>query len=253
MNTFKKTYIGIMCAIVIAISATTTGAQAATTRQDIELQIKSMASLLTIAQSEPQYKARIVELVKKVLAQLLVDVKELDKEKPIVSVMVNGGNDKVIIKPKQGTPVKVTTSGEAISVNGDDNDYAEFEIEFSINSFGTTNYISENGTNSFNFEITDGTGEIVYESNGVQKGEVVASVSSEADSQGDYYRIDKGESEVFTLSATFNPYENTAVGSGSYRLRLQTVDYSKTPGGQTTAYIARPEKIFRTNLVNIVN
>ena len=134
-----------MCAIIIGFATTGVSVQADTSREDVEMQLKSISSLLMIAEAQPQYKNQIVELVQNALAQLLIDVKKLDV---MSSVKVKIEDVKVtgtVKKDKNDNKEKVvvSTSGEVVVVDGDDNDYANFEIEFPISSFGTTNYISE--------------------------------------------------------------------------------------------------------------
>lgn len=243
-----------MCAVLIAVASFTTTTEAATTRQDIESQIKSFASLLVVAQTHPQYKNQIIEIVTKALMDLLVELKDLEKDKTSVTVnaTVNKGDAKVTFKPKQGTLVNVDTSAKAISVDGDSNDYAEYEIEFDIRAFGNQSFISEDFDDSVEFVIKNASnGDVVYESDGpIKSGSVVASFSMGADIDGGFYRINEDDSEEINIGVTYTP--GIAAEPGAYRLELKKINYRTNKNGSVQSFNTSSTS-YRTSNVNLIN
>ncbi len=118
-----------------------------------------------------------------------------------------------------------------------------------INAFKQTAYVSENAMTAVTYSIINATtGEVVYDSHGDQTGTMVASISSNASETDGYYRFDQGKKKNLTLSASYKPGI-----SGSYRLRLDSIEFNSIPSAPNTTYIATPSSDFRTGNVNIIN
>lgn len=166
----------------------------------------------------------------------------------------------------EGLEVDATNANESSSAmvvneDGDDNDYAEFELELEIMAFEEDAFIDEDTATSFTFEIVDSnSGDVVYDSDGAvndQEGTATVALDSSADLDGDYYRVDESSTEDFTLSVTFDPYTTPGTGipadAGSYRLRLNTIEYNDTATGPDSTFSATPASDYRTRSAQIVN
>jgi hypothetical protein len=157
-----------------------------------------------------------------------------------------------------------STSKSVTSVDEGGNDTASFEIEIDVEAFEENAFISENAATSFNYSIVDSNdGTVVYDSDGATKeGQAVASISSSSDLEGNYYRVDENDNEEFVLSVTYDPYtavttsgdaDATAAGAGSYRLRLDSIEFNDTATGPDTFYFTVPAQDYRTGNANIIN
>jgi hypothetical protein len=232
---------GIIAMAIFAGTPATTHAAVPTTVAEIELKIKSL-----MLQLIEQLKIQIAELQEKLKQEQVTTIAIVEKEEKEYDPTQSD------TYPKQTTD-KVTTSAKTISVDGATNDYAEFGIEFNLNAFGSRSFISENFDDSFEFSIIDGSGSIVYDSNGVQNGSAIASFSSSADLDNSQYRIDEDTEESFEITLTYNPYGGVSAGNGSYRLRLDAVNYATTIGGENKIYTTSQLSKFRTKSVNIIS
>lgn len=139
----------------------------------------------------------------------------------------------------------VSKSADATSVDGADNDYAQYEITVDVTAFNDDVFISENAATAFTFQIENA-------SNGSILGTSTAtttSVTSDADVTGGSYRVDEGDTEEFTFAATLNPL---AVNEGSnYRFQLLTINFATTTTGATSTWAAEPQNEYQTSGVLI--
>lgn len=131
-------------------------------------------------------------------------------------------------------------SAMTVSVEGSDNDYAVFEIEVEISAFEEDAFIPETAVDAFTFQFEDAsTGAILGTATAT-----TSSLTSTADTQGNYYRINEGDSEIFTFMATLNP---EAVNEGrSYRMQLLTVRFNDTPAAPDQTWNALPANVYET-------
>jgi peptidoglycan hydrolase-like protein with peptidoglycan-binding domain len=134
----------------------------------------------------------------------------------------------------------VETSAKTTTVNGEDNDYATFEIEVTLESFGNDIFLSQNGDTAFTYRIEDA-------SNGASLGSATnetAVISSSADSVGNYYRIDENSEETFTITVTFDPLP---LDEGkSVRLQLLTLEYDTQAAPPSSTWNALPTGSYET-------
>ena len=151
----------------------------------------------------------------------------------------------------EGIDANTTSTSKSVEViEGDDNDYAEFEINLDVMAFEEDAFISENLATSFNFSIVNAnTGVVVYNSTTGPSAAVVASISSSADQQGTYYRIDEGNTEDFALTVSYTP----GATSGSYRLQLDSIEFNDTAAAPDAEYLTIPAQDYRTGNANVTN
>jgi hypothetical protein len=228
MKTLHKTLIGS----VIALSLFLSGSQA------------------YARTAESQIRAQLIELITQLIAELQEQLIQESLEVEVEEYDPTQSDS----YPTQSSN-NVFTKSETVQADGSDNDYVEFEIEFNLNSFGRDAFISQNSS-AFNFSIVDaGSGLVVYDSDGIQNGSAIWSFSSSADLDSGDYRIDEDNPENFKLTVSYNPNEGgvSQPGSGSYRMRLDSVEYAFTSGGVTLDYNALPESKFRTNATIVVD
>lgn len=131
-------------------------------------------------------------------------------------------------------------TARSVSVDGADNDYAVFEIEVEISAFEDDAFISENAATAFRVVFEDA-------STGAVLGTATAtttSITSDADTQNGYYRIDEGDTETFTFAGTLNP--SSSDESRSYRMRLVEVYFNDTPNAPDQTWTALPASEYRT-------
>jgi hypothetical protein len=233
MKNISKFIIAGMIAMTVFIGTHTYAQTVQTTQLELRATI------------EQQIKVLIVQLIEQLKSQLAEMQQESDTDDSKFDVTQT---DRY---PKQTTD-NVMTTASAISVDGNANNYVEYEIEFDLTAFGSESYIDENFANSIDFSIQNG-GTTVYDSDAAQNGLVIASISSGADIDNGYYRIDENTSETFTITLTYNPYGGTPAGSGSYRMQLDAINYSTTMGGAVNTYNTSSLNKFRTKSVNIIN
>lgn len=125
-------------------------------------------------------------------------------------------------------------------VDGSDNDYATFTLEVEVMAFEQDVFISKNAGTAFTYQIEDSNGNVIGTSTATS-----SSISSDADEEGNYFRVDEGSSETFTFQVTYNPL---AANEGAfYRMQLLTIAYNDTAASPDTTYTATPANEFETN------
>jgi hypothetical protein len=136
-----------------------------------------------------------------------------------------------------------TTSTDAniVVVDGATNDYAEFEINLDVEAFESDAFISENAANSIVYSIVDANTGVVFGG-----GTRVASLSSSADLEGSYYRVNENDSEEFTFSVSFTPG-----AAGSYRMRIDSIEFNTAAAAPNDSYLTIPAQDYRTGNANI--
>ncbi len=140
---------------------------------------------------------------------------------------------------------KTGSSRSLVSVDGANDDFAEFELVIDVTAFEENAFISEDVA-GFSYSIvgTEAGGAPFLAANAG-----VASLSSDATQEGTRYRVDENDTEEFVLSVTFDP-----TNDGSYRLRLDSVQFFATnAGGTATTYATLPVEDYRTGFINIID
>jgi hypothetical protein len=158
----------------------------------------------------------------------------------------------------EGINAEVTSTSEnVVVVDGEDNDYAEFEIEIDVDAFEVDAFISQFAATSLEYSIIDASnGDIAHTEAGagtVATGSAVISVSSNANLEGGtYYRVNENDTETFTISVTYTP-ANVGAVSGSYRLQLDAILFEDSAALPTVTYATIPTEDYSTTNANITN
>jgi hypothetical protein len=181
----------------------------------------------------------ITQLIAELQEQLILENLEVDEEREEV-IEVNSNYAQVA--------KDITISKKVARQSGDGNDYVEFGIRFDLNPFQDDVFVSQNPI-SFGYSVTK-SGTNVYQTNGQKNGSSTALLSSANPLENDYYRISQNYSrQPFEFDITYYPYadEGTPPGSGSYRIQLDSIEYSLTPGGQTAEIDLRNNNSFTSS------
>jgi len=139
------------------------------------------------------------------------------------------------ISGSRGDRSAVTTVAD-----GADNDYATFRIDVDLTAFDEDAFIPQNAVDAFTFEIQDAsTGAVLGTSTAT-----TSSVTSTADTQGDYYRINENDTEEFSFMVTLNPLPENE--SRSYRMRLISVRFADSASAPDQTWTALPANVYQT-------
>lgn len=151
----------------------------------------------------------------------------------VEDVTVDGGNitgETHTLRTEGLDVTKKQFDVNARTIDGSDNDYGEYEIEVDITAFGETLYIANTGVAAFTYQIENSAGSAVTNS-AANFTATSSTISSDADVQSGYYRIDADETETFTFRVTVNP---VAGGEGvDYRVQFLTVIFNDTADAVT--------------------
>lgn len=131
-------------------------------------------------------------------------------------------------------------SANATSVDGADNDYAIFVIEVDVTAFDQDVFIPTIGADAFTYRIenaSDGSTLSVAAATS-------STVSSNASTQGGYYRVSEGQTKNFTFRVVLNPLD--ADESQSYRLQLLSIEFADTASAPDQSWTALPENTYET-------
>ena len=140
---------------------------------------------------------------------------------------------------------EVETSATVTSVNGDNNDYATFEIEMDISAFEQDAYIPINPAVGTTWRVVDANGNDLSGT-----GSATAILDSTAREEGDYFVIREGRTETLTLQVVYVP----GVANTAARLELQAVHYdSEQDATPDQTWNAAPASDYRTPVRVIVN
>ena len=142
----------------------------------------------------------------------------------------------------KGTSASENTSSAVVtSVDGANNDYATFSLNFSLNAFGQDVYIPF-GTSGVSYQLQNAIGTPLSASG-------TAVVSSSARESGNYFYIPEGSTEKFNLTVTYLPGASNTVA----RLQLLGVHFNDTTASPDQTWTALPANNYRTSAVTIVN
>lgn len=134
----------------------------------------------------------------------------------------------------------------SVEVDGNDNDYAEFEVVVDITAFEEDAFISSTSS-AFTYQI-EGT-------NGSATTTATQSVSATVDSDADldsngFYRVDEGSTESFTFRVVFTP---ASTGSYDYRMQLLTIKFDDATSQSAMTWTASPASDYETGFAFIAN
>lgn len=125
-----------------------------------------------------------------------------------------------------------------------DDDVGFFTIIVDVAAVGADVFLPKVAVRSsdqgFSFEVEN------TENNPASTTEFATVLSTTADTEGDFFRIDEAETEEFTLQVLFDP-----VTSGSYRVLFEGAGFSSTPSDPSQFSSASPATDFRTDFLTI--
>lgn len=143
-----------------------------------------------------------------------------------------------------GIDVTNTDSGATVTTNdGSLDDYATFEIEIEVTAIEQDVFIATNPATSISYTLQDGAGSSVI------AGSRTVALTSTADENGEYFEINEGETENFTLYVTYSPGVNNIVA----RLVLNSISFAPTAISPTQTQLTIPAYDYRTSIMTIVN
>ncbi len=131
-------------------------------------------------------------------------------------------------------------TAEARSTDGADNDLGIFTIEVKVTAFDQDVFIPTIGNQAFTYRIENA-------SDGTTLGSGTATsstISSNASTQGGYYRINEGQTKNFTFRVVLDP--EAADENQSYRLQLLSVMFADTASAPDQSWTALPENVYET-------
>lgn len=150
----------------------------------------------------------------------------------------------------------VDDSAAATVVDGVDNDYATYEIEVEVTAFDSDIYIHQTATQAFFFRFENASDASTFATSSVTNASsTTMTVSSSADTTGNKYRVNEGDTETFTFGTTLNPGQ--AYEGISYRMQLLSIAFGTSSAwgngssAATSTYSATPESDYETNGVLI--
>jgi hypothetical protein len=135
------------------------------------------------------------------------------------------------------------TTAEATSVDGDDNDYGTFSVKVDVTAFEQDVYIAKAVGTSINYVMQDENGTTISTTS-------TAVLSSNATTDGSYFRINDGETKTVTLTVTFSP---GTVSAASARLQLTSIEFADGASAPDQVWTAVPVEDYQTQTVTIVN
>lgn len=139
----------------------------------------------------------------------------------------------------------VQRSATITTVDGSTNDYATFEVELDITAFDQDVYIPTSAANGTTWRIEDNSNNDI-----TGTGSATAIWDSSADEEGNFFVVDEGETETFTLRVTYIP----GVANTAARLQLLSVKFdSDADVTPDQTWNATPESTYQTQTRVIVN
>jgi peptidoglycan hydrolase-like protein with peptidoglycan-binding domain len=145
------------------------------------------------------------------------------------------------IDTTNGDVSSVETDAVSHSVSGDDNDYATFTIELTLSAFGEDTYIPRDGEDAFTYRIENASdGSVITGSDNES-----VTISSDADTEGDYFIIREDEEETFRFRVVFDPEAGDE--GESYRLQLLTIGYADDTEPPTSFWSAHESNKYQTD------
>lgn len=144
-----------------------------------------------------------------------------------------------------GISVEIDSKTSDVSVvEGATNDYATFTIDFEVTAFEQDVYIPTDVATATTWEVQNQSGTDLSGT-----GTSTPILDSTADVDGDYFVVNEGQTETFTLEVTYLP----GVANQAARLQLLTVEYAADDVDPTDTWNATPLSDYRTPTKTIVN
>ena len=249
MKTLHKQLITFITIVIFGVSSFAVDVEALS-NAEIEMQLTNITTLLTLGEEFPLLKNQIIATVQSALVVLLAEISNNNSKEDETS----DSKTESIYPKSNSSNVEISTG--TLSVDGDNNDYAQFSISFELNSIGRDSFLSEDPTESITYTIIESSGNaLMYDSDGViQNGSVIISLDSSADIDGGYFRINENKKETIEFNVHYLPYETgVAVGNGVYRLQLETVEYGFNPAPPTDSYRLSPSNKYKTGTAVVLN
>lgn len=232
---------------------------------------KSYASDLTqslFKQSDNQRGHNISNTAKKTALEKQIQeiskrIDELTKQKAKLQAELDQiGADPISTKnPKNSTGIVVTQKSSTAVKEGDT---GVFTLEFEVRAKEGDVYINESAVRHATFDRTAGVNYVIKKKadkntqnsrslsvvdlsqSAITTGTVEAELSSDAEQSGDYYIVEKGESELFTLEVEYTP-----AASGSYQLQVLGVNWNTSASDAAKRTTPRSGKGLTTDLLKI--
>jgi hypothetical protein len=135
------------------------------------------------------------------------------------------------------------------SVDGPNNDYAEFQIEMEVTAFEQDVYISTDPS-SISWRLLDDNDSLITDT---ENASTTVMIDSTADEEMGFYIISEGETEVLTIRLTYTP---GALATQMVRLQLLSLTFDEH-GTESVAddsvWLAEPLADYRTGHIIIVD
>lgn len=191
------------------------------------------APVVSYAQSEGSNFGRIISLVRIIVnADISTDTKALllnlvlDQLDDSDEVANDDSNDDEL-EDDDDEPRMPEARGVSVIDTSDrssDGERAEFELTFSLRSFGEDIYVDQDLETSFEFEILDNDDSVVMTHDDLGGSNLSGILTSDARDEGDYYVIYEDDNEQFEVRVVFDPDT-----SDFYRLRLTELNFNYEP------------------------
>ena len=136
-----------------------------------------------------------------------------------------------------------SVSDYTTDVDGNNNDYATYQIAIEVTAFEQDVYISTNLASSTVWRLLDAGNQEVA------SGTRAASIDSTANEIDNYFEILEGETQTITLTVTYAP----GVPAIAARLWLDSIAYADTATVPNQTWTAFPPQDYRTSIITIVN
>ena len=149
-----------------------------------------------------------------------------------------------------GAVLELASTSETLKANTDSttaDDEGVFVLKFDVTAFEQDLFIAKSAAASTTLGVA-GVNYVVEDSAGaaVGAGTSTASLSSNATSQGSYFKVAEGETKTFTLTVNYDP-----ATSGFYQVQLHSVAFAATAVAPTTLQEATPAEDFETDQISI--
>lgn len=138
------------------------------------------------------------------------------------------------------TVSRTDRSAQSTSADGADNDYATFTVEVNVTALEQDVFIPIDSADAFTFQIENAsTGAIIGTSTAT-----TSSLTANASTQGNFYRVNEGQTKSFEFMVTFNPLPENE--SGNYRMKLLTIEFADTASTPDQTWTALPASTYQT-------
>jgi len=147
-----------------------------------------------------------------------------------------------------GIVVEAVSTSETVTTPGDSasNTYATYTIKFEVTAVGDDAFINDLAAST---SAAANGAEFVIIGDSFAGPAASVTLTSTADLESSFFKVDQGSSEEFTLTVTLNP-----TTAGTFGIRLSEINFNDTAGnGDTTFTVDANAADFRTDNVYIAN